>query len=89
LLKPSYFKNPFYKLITLGFFQNPEAETLAERRKKMSLSVSPNLSLATGPVKAAKPALPAKPAHIRPGLKPVKIPTVDDKVLVSFLNIFV
>ena len=49
----------------------------------MSLSVSPNLSLATGPVKPAKPALPAKPAHIRPGLKPVKIPTVDDKVLVS------
>jgi hypothetical protein len=27
--------------------------------------------------------VPAKPAHIRPGLKPVKIPTVDDKVLVS------
>ena len=32
-----------------------------------------------------KPQVPAKPAHIRPGLKPVKIPTVDDKVWVSTL----
>ena len=31
----------------------------------------------------AKPNLPIKPAHIRPGLKPVKIPTVDDKLVVS------
>ena len=31
-----------------------------------------------------KPQVPAKPAHIRPGLKPVKIPTVDDKVWVHF-----
>jgi hypothetical protein len=27
-----------------------------------------------------KPKLPAKPAHIRPGLKPVQIPNVDDKL---------
>lgn len=32
---------------------------------------------------ASKPQVPAKPAHIRPGLKPVKIPTVDDKVWVN------
>ena len=31
----------------------------------------------------SKPQLPVKPAHIRPGLKPVKIPTVDDKLWVS------
>ena len=31
-----------------------------------------------------KPQVPVKPAHIRPGLKPVKIPTVDDKVWVSY-----
>jgi hypothetical protein len=63
---------------------------MAERRKKMSLSVSPNLGAgiaAAGTMsKGSKPAVPAKPAHIRPGLKPVKIPTVDDKVLVSFEN---
>ena len=35
------------------------------------------------PALAIKPQVPAKPAHIRPGLKPVKIPTVDDKVWVS------
>ena len=29
---------------------------------------------------SAKPKLPAKPAHIRPGLKPVQIPNVDDKL---------
>ncbi len=62
---------------------------MAERRKKMSLSVSPNVVVSVGVGGAvakvgAKPAVPAKPAHIRPGLKPVKIPTVDDKVLVSF-----
>ena len=33
-----------------------------------------------------KPQVPAKPAHIRPGLKPVKIPTVDDKVWVSTIH---
>ena len=81
---PDCLHMPFLHSQHCLIFQNPEAETLSERRKKMSLSVSPNLSLATGPVKAAKPALPAKPAHIRPGLKPVKIPTVDDKVLGSF-----
>ena len=27
-----------------------------------------------------KPKIPAKPAHIRPGLKPVQIPNVDDKL---------
>ena len=32
-----------------------------------------------------KPSLPVKPLHIRPGLKPVKIPTVDDKILVMML----
>ena len=31
-----------------------------------------------------KPQVPVKPAHIRPGLKPVKIPTVDDKVWVIY-----
>ena len=31
-----------------------------------------------------KPNLPVKPAHIRPGLKPVKIPNVEDKLLVRF-----
>ena len=30
----------------------------------------------------AKPSLPLKPAHIRPGLKPVRIPTIDDKLVV-------
>lgn len=35
------------------------------------------------PTVAVKPQVPAKPLHIRPGLKPVKIPTVDDKVWVS------
>ena len=35
-------------------------------------------------VASAKPQVPVKPAHIRPGLKPVKIPTVEDKVWVSF-----
>jgi hypothetical protein len=59
----------------------------------MSLSVSPNVVVSVGVGGAvakvgAKPAVPAKPAHIRPGLKPVKIPTVDDKVLVSFVLIF-
>ena len=39
------------------------------------------------PAMAIKPQVPAKPAHIRPGLKPVKIPTVDDKVWVSRLNL--
>ena len=40
------------------------------------------------PAIAIKPQVPAKPAHIRPGLKPVKIPTVDDKVWVSlFLHV--
>ena len=34
-----------------------------------------------------KPQVPAKPAHIRPGLKPVKIPTVDDKHWVSVSSI--
>ena len=38
-----------------------------------------------GPPTSAKPSLPVKPLHIRPGLKPVKIPTVDDKLLVSFI----
>ena len=33
-----------------------------------------------------KPSLPVKPLHIRPGLKPVKIPTVDDKILVMMLR---
>ena len=31
-----------------------------------------------------KPKLPAKPAHIRPGLKPVQIPNVDDKLGKSY-----
>ena len=35
------------------------------------------------PPSSAKPSIPVKPLHIRPGLKPVKIPTVDDKILVS------
>ena len=35
---------------------------------------------------SGKPTLPAKPLHIRPGLKPVKIPTVDDKILVSLIS---
>ena len=35
---------------------------------------------------SSKPTLPAKPLHIRPGLKPVKIPTVDDKILVSLIS---
>ena len=38
-----------------------------------------------GPPTSAKPSLPVKPLHIRPGLKPVKIPTVDDKFLVKIL----
>ena len=82
--------------LNVGFvFQKLELESLSERRKKMSLSVTPNVvassvvsaSVATSGAVAKgtrpKPAVPAKPAHIRPGLKPVKIPTVDDKVLVS------
>ena len=36
---------------------------------------------------SSKPTLPAKPLHIRPGLKPVKIPTVDDKILVRRIQI--
>ena len=36
----------------------------------------------TAPPIPTKPSLPVKPLHIRPGLKPVKIPTVDDKILV-------
>ena len=36
-----------------------------------------------------KPQVPAKPAHIRPGLKPVKIPTVDDKVWVLKVTLFI
>ena len=39
-------------------------------------------------VASAKPQVPVKPAHIRPGLKPVKIPTVEDKVWVGFLVFF-
>ena len=35
---------------------------------------------------SGKPTLPAKPLHIRPGLKPVKIPTVDDKILVCTIQ---
>ena len=33
-----------------------------------------------------KPNLPVKPAHIRPGLKPVKIPNVEDKLLVRYFS---
>ena len=38
------------------------------------------------PPTSTKPTLPVKPLHIRPGLKPVKIPTVDDKILVRFIR---
>ncbi|XP_071745713.1 uncharacterized protein [Lepeophtheirus salmonis] len=35
------------------------------------------------PKPTQKPAIPAKPAHIRPGLKPVKIPKIDDKIILN------
>ena len=38
------------------------------------------LTSASKPAIAEKPKIPAKPAHIRPGLKPVQIPNVDDKL---------
>ena len=93
ILKKAF--NMFHYLNEGFNFQKLELESLSERRKKMSLSVTPNVvassvvsaSVATSGAVAKgtrpKPAVPAKPAHIRPGLKPVKIPTVDDKVLVS------
>ena len=37
-------------------------------------------TLTSKPAIAEKPKIPAKPAHIRPGLKPVQIPNVDDKL---------
>ena len=40
----------------------------------------------TAPPIPTKPSLPVKPLHIRPGLKPVKIPTVDDKILVMMMR---
>ena len=43
--------------------------------------VSQNTLTSTLPSKPLeKPKVPAKPAHIRPGLKPVQIPNVDDKL---------
>ena len=37
-------------------------------------------TLTSKPAIPEKPKIPAKPAHIRPGLKPVQIPNVDDKL---------
>lgn len=42
-------------------------------------SVSQNTLTSSKPL-TEKPRPPAKPAHIRPGLKPVQIPNVDDKL---------
>ena len=57
------------------------------RKSKPSVSKPFNVSGSggkqAGPPTSAKPSLPVKPMHIRPGLKPVKIPTVDDKLLVN------
>ena len=58
-----------------------------ENRKKSSTLTREADPPPPMPAMAIKPQVPAKPAHIRPGLKPVKIPTVDDKVWVSRLNL--
>ncbi len=61
------------------------AEASLKRKKSSTLTrdADPPPPL---PTIAVKPQVPAKPAHIRPGLKPVKIPTVDDKVWVWIAN---
>ena len=52
--------------------------TVADAYHKQAHQIAPPIP--------TKPSLPVKPLHIRPGLKPVKIPTVDDKILVVMLR---
>jgi len=49
-----------------------------ESAPRPASSVSQNTLTSNRPTE--KPKVPAKPAHIRPGLKPVQIPNVDDKL---------
>ncbi len=57
--------------------------SLKKKKKSSTLTRDADPPPPPTAIAAAKPSVPAKPAHIRPGLKPVKIPTVDDKVWVS------
>ncbi len=59
-----------------------QATQSLKRKKKSSTLTRDADPPPPPPAVAAKPSVPVKPAHIRPGLKPVKIPTVDDKVWV-------
>ena len=54
----------------------------ASRVSQSTLTASkpPSSSASEKPKIPAKPAIAVKPAHIRPGLKPVQIPNVDDKL---------
>ena len=54
----------------------------ASRVSQSTLTASkpPSSSASEKPKIPAKPTIAVKPAHIRPGLKPVQIPNVDDKL---------
>ena len=75
------FKSFFKKLLSKNYFQIPmdEAKTKSSTLTRDADPPPPGPAVAAVPI---KPPVAAKPAHIRPGLKPVKIPTVDDKVWV-------
>ena len=73
---------------TAGGATSVAASTASLKRKKSSTLTReadppPPLPAMAAQPAGSKPQLPVKPAHIRPGLKPVKIPTVDDKLWVS------